>query len=210
METLECINTRRSIRKFLDKPLEWDKVMDVLEAGRQAPSSGNIQNWKFVVVREKVNRKKIIEACFDQDWMNDAPAFIIVVGETEKAELNYGARGSRLYTIQNCAAAITNMLLAAHDIGLGACWIGAFDEELIRRAINLPTQVIPQAVIPLGYTDEKPSRPPKVRIEHMTFLEAWWGRRKLPMRGYYSQLLEKAGKGAKETARKFVEKLKKS
>jgi len=209
MELFECIKTRRSIRGFIDKAVDWDKVMDIIEAGRLAPSSGNVQNWKFVVVREKITRKKLAAACFDQDWMLDAPIFIVVMGEPEKAEMNYGARGSRLYTIQNCASAITQMLLAANSLGLGACWVGAFDEDKVRAAINLPNQVVPQAIIPVGYAAEKPNMPPKVRIEHMTYLEAWWGRRKIPMRGYYSQLWPKAAQGAKDTGKKLLEKLKK-
>ena len=208
METFECIQSRRTIRKFLDKPLEWDKVMDILGAGRLAPSAGNQQNWKFVVIREKVNKKKISQACFDQDWMIGAAVHIVVIGEPEKAETTYGARGARLYTIQNCASAITNMLLAAHDLGIGACWVGAFDEELIRRTINLPPTVTPQAVIPLGYPGEKPTRPAKSRIEHITFLEAWWGRRKLPTRDYHSDVIAKTIKNTKATAKKFIEKLK--
>ena len=207
MDALECIATRRSIRKFKDTPVEWDKVVKILEAGRMAPAAGNIQNWRFIVVREYANRKKVAQACYDQQWMEDAPIIIVVVAEPDKAERFYGARGERLYTIQNCAAAIENMLLAAHAEGLGSCWIGAFDESKLRSICQLPEYIMPHAIVPVGYADEKPLLPQKQRVEFITRLEIWQGRRKYPYRGYISQLWPKLAEGAKETVKKHLKKL---
>lgn len=208
METIECINTRRSIRKYKDKPVEWDKIVTVLNAGRMAPSAGNLQNWKFIVVREDDVRKKIAQACLEQSWMETAPVHIVVVAEPEKAKRYYGSRGEFLYSIQNCAAAIENMLLAAHDIGLGTCWIGAFNEDLIRRAVNLPEHVTPQAVITLGYADEKPIRPPKTRLEYVVWLEKWWGRGVSDIsRGYKSVRLQNAFKKVKKNLKRLGKRL---
>ncbi len=207
MELLESIRTRRSIRKYQGKPVEWDKIANILDAGRLAPSAGNLQNWRFIVVQDDNGRKKIAEACLKQTWIESAPTIIAVVAEPEKARRFYGARGERLYTIQNCAAAAENMLLAAHDLGLGACWIGAFDELMVSRVLGLPEHVKVNAVITIGYPAEKPEQPPKYRIEHILWFETWANRRRVPKYGWYSLEVAKQvqkGKKALEKLRKKV------
>ncbi len=183
MDVSECIRTRRSIRKYKDKPVPWEIIVDVLQAGKYAPFAGNIFNVKFIVIKNENKRKAIAEASSQQYWMQDAPIHIVVVGEPEKAERYYGTRGARLYTIQGAAAAIENMLLTAHDLGLGSCWIGTFDEDEIRRLCNLPEHVNVQGIVMIGYSDENPSPPPKYRIEHAIFFEKWWGRIEGPKTG---------------------------
>ena len=136
MEVFDCIRTRRSIRRYKDKPVEWDKVVTILEAGRLAPSAGNLQNSKFIVVRDEEIRKKVAETALNQKWMEKAPIHIIVCSEPIKSKRFYGIRGERLYTIQDCAAAIENMLLTAHSLDLRACWVGAYEEDALRRAIR--------------------------------------------------------------------------
>jgi len=176
METFECISTRRSIRKYLDIPVEWDKVGTILEAGRLAPSSGNIQDWNFVVVQDEEKRKAIAEASLRQHWMSKAPVHIIVCADLKKSERFYGIRGNRLYSIQDCAAAIENMLLTAHSLGLGACWVGAFDENVVSRVLNIPDHARPQAIITIGYSDEKPKEPVRYPLTTVTFLEKYGNR----------------------------------
>ena len=207
MDTLECIRKRRSIRKYQDKPVEWDKVVKIIEAARLAPSSGNIQNWKFIIVREYSSKKKIAHACFDQGWIEEVPVLIVAVVDSEQAERFYGTRGERLYSIQNCAAAIENMLLAATDLGLGSCWVGAFDESLVRTIVQLPEHVIPHAVITIGYADEEPLLPQKKRIEWIIGLEKWVGRMKKPIKGYTSEVIPSIIEGAKRTVKRHIKKL---
>ncbi|OIO63496.1 nitroreductase [Candidatus Woesearchaeota archaeon CG_4_10_14_0_2_um_filter_33_10] len=176
MEVFECISTRRSIRKYLDIPVEWDKVGTILEAGRLAPSSGNIQDYNFIVVQDEDKRKTIAEASLRQHWMSKAPVYIIVCADLKKSERFYGVRGSRLYSIQNCAAAIENMLLTAHSLDLGACWVGAFDENVVSRVLNIPDSVRPQAIITIGYSDEKPTIPQRYPLTTVAFLEKYGNR----------------------------------
>src|SRR3989338_369638 len=176
MDVFDCIRTRRSVRKYKDKQVPWDNIVEILQAAKFAPFAGNVLNCKFVVVKNEDKRKAIAETCAQQYWMQDAPIHIVVVGEPEKSERYYGARGGRLYTIQGAAAAMQNMLLTAHSLGLGACWVGAFDEEEIRRLCNLPENVNVQGVLTIGFADEVPEMPPKYRIEHIMFFEKWWGR----------------------------------
>ena len=210
MNIFDCIRTRRSIRKYKDKAVEWGHVVEILQAGKYAPFAGNIFNVKFIVVKNEAKRKAIAEACVQQYWMQDAPVHIVVVGEPEKAERYYGTRGTRLYTIQGAAAAIENMLLTAHSLGLGSCWVGAFDEEEIRRILNLPEHVNAQGIITIGYADETPTPPPKYRIEHAMFFEKWWGRIEGPKTGlgYWSPYIKHAVTQTHKHIKKHVEKVK--
>ncbi|MDP2750192.1 MAG: nitroreductase family protein [Nanoarchaeota archaeon] len=176
MEVQEAIRKRRSVRKYLDKPLPWEYIGRVLDAARLAPSSGNIQNWKFIVVTDPSRRKKIAEACLQQRWMEVAPVHIVVCAEPKKAIQFYGIRGDRLYSIQNCAAAIENMLLTATDMDIGACWIGAFDEGMLKSAASIQEEARPQAVVTLGYYAEYPKEPVHYTIENVAFMQRWGSR----------------------------------
>ncbi len=209
MDVFECIAARRSIRKFLDVPVEWDKIGIILDAGRNAPTSGNIQDWNFIVVQDEANRKTIAEACLRQHWMSQAPVYIVVCADLKKSERFYGVRGNRLYSIQNSAAAVQNMLLAAHAIGLGACWVGAFDENVISRVLNIPDHARPQAVIPIGYAAESPEPQSKYPITTVTFLEAYGNRIKDidAVMHDYSMVIEKNLKKARAGAEKGIRKL---
>lgn len=173
MDVFHCIRTRRSVRKYKDVSLEWDKIGQIVKTALEAPSAGNLQNWKYIIIQDDNTRKAVAQACLEQYWMEKAPAHIIVCADPQKARQFYGIRGDRLYSIQNCAAAIQNMLLAANAIGVGACWIGAFDEEMLKRASGIPDYVRPQGVITLGYADEKPPKPAMYRMRDMVFREKW-------------------------------------
>ena len=214
MDVLEAIRTRRSIRKFKDKQVPWDYIVQILNAAKYAPFAGNILNSKFLVVKDEDRRIGLAEACTEQHWMALAPIHIVVVGEPEKAERFYGARGARLYTIQGGAAAIQNMLLAAHTLGLGGCWVGAFDEEEIRDICGLPEHLIVQAVVAIGFPDENPAPPPKYRIEHMMFFNKWWSRIEPPKTGLgdwapsVEKLVKESSKIVKKKSKKAVEKVK--
>ena len=210
MELLECIKTRRSVRKFLDIPVEWDKVGAVADAGRSAPTAGNLQNWKFIIVLDKEKRKAIAEACLKQFWMEKAPVMIVVCSEPEKAKKFYGIRGERLYSIQNCAAAVQNMLLTAHSLGLGSCWVGAFDEDMLKRALGIPEYVRPQAVVPLGYPAEKVPTPMQYQLENIVFMEGWGSKFNLDSYlGYTSASVRDLIAKGKKVAEKIKKKLKK-
>ncbi|MBU1974836.1 MAG: nitroreductase family protein [Nanoarchaeota archaeon] len=199
MDTLECIRTRRSIRKFLTKPIEYDKVLQIVEAGSLAPSSGNLQNWRFVVLTERDLIKSLPGHCLNQEYV-DAPVVIVVCASDEQVEQHYGIRGTRLYSVQNCAAAIENMLLAAHALGLGACWIGAFDEEKIMELLNVSKHARPQAIIAMGYPDDVPSTKRLRGLVNVTYFNQYG----LKVRSIadelrdYSDLLAKKAEDVKE------------
>ena len=173
MDTLACITTRRSIRKFKNVPVEWFKIGEVLYAGYSAPTAGNLQDYRFMVVTVPELRQQLAHAALEQLWMLGAPVIIVVFAEVNKTKRFYGIRGERLYSIQDCAAAVQNMLLAAHELGLGACWVGAFDEDKVRTVLGIPDYARPQAMIPIGYPSEEVPVPAKYKLESMVFFNRW-------------------------------------
>src|SRR3989338_9110248 len=160
-DILDVIMSRRTVKHFLPKFISWENIAKVLEAGRFAPSSGNLQNWKFIVILESGQKQKIAAACNEQYEISSAGALIIVCAEIEKIERYYGLRGERLFSIQNCAAATQNMLLEAHSLGLASRWIGAFDEDEVRASCGIPPEIRPQAIVAIGYAQDVPEAPPK-------------------------------------------------
>lgn len=207
MEVFECIKSRRAVRKFLRKDVPWEQISLILDAGRMAPTAGNLQNFKFVVVLDEDKKKAIAEACVKQFWIAEASVLIIIIGEPEKAKRFYGERGVNLYTIQNCATAAENMMLEATNLGLGSCWVGAFPEDAIRRILSVPDEYIPYVIIPVGYPDEVAPEPAKFPIENFTYFNGWRSKiRNAPAyMGYYSVDLQKnikKGKKAVEEASK--------
>jgi len=179
-DILELIQTRRNVKYFLPKFVSWDNVARILDAARHAPSCGNIQNWKFVVVFDPDKKHQIAEACYGQYEIVQAGILIVVCAEPEKAERYYGVRGERLYSVQNCAAAIQNMLLEAHSLGLATCWIGGFEEESVKSTLNIPEDARPQAIIAVGYAKEVPAKPPKYPLEPIVYFNGWRARLRDP------------------------------
>jgi nitroreductase len=173
MNTLDAINARRSVRRYLEKPVEFEKLTTILDAATKAPSAGNLQDWKFIVIVDQGLIKQVADYSVEQYWIQSAPALIIVCATPEKHEMYYGLRGKRLYNIQDCAAAIENILLTATDLGLGSCWIGAFEEDKIRALFSIPIDVRPQAIISLGYSDEIPKDRQLVPIENVVFFNRY-------------------------------------
>ena len=172
-DILELIQSRRTVKSFEPKFVSWELISKVLDAGRHAPSCGNIQNWKFIVILSPDIKQQIADAAYDQYEIAMAGALIVVVAELDKGERYYGVRGERLYSIQNCAAAAQNMLLEAHSLGLGSCWIGAFDEDKLSSIIAIPENVRPQMIIAIGYAKEVPEKPPKYPLETVVYFHRW-------------------------------------
>jgi len=210
MDILELIKSRRSIRKFLpDKPIDWDKVSKCIDAARHAPSSGNLQNWRFIVILEPDLKKAVAEAALQQWWIAEAPVVIVALSEPEKAERYYGVRGERLYSIQNCAAAVENLILEAHSLGLGTSWVSAFDEDALKRVLKVEEFARPQAIIPMGYAAEVPSKPPKYPLEQLVFFNVWRNRLRDPARYMrdYSVIIARGVRAGKEALKKTAEKI---
>ena len=152
MELFEAINLRRSVRAFTDEEVHEEEIEKLLEAARWAPSAGNIQPWSFVVVRDANIKRGLSEAALNQFFIEEAPVVIVVCADWNRSGQGYGSRGINLYCVQDTAAAVENMLLAAVALGLGACWVGAFQEDMVRVVLNVPKELRPVAIVPVGET----------------------------------------------------------
>lgn len=151
MDTLKAIRERRSIRKYLDAPVEDEKLLEILEAARLAPSARNQQAWKFVVIKDEKQREKLAHATKYQ-FIGSAP--IIIAGVA--LEPNYVMScGVPAYPV-DLAIALTNITLAATSLGLGTCWIGGFDQQEAREVLGIPEKYKIVELMPLGYPAEQP------------------------------------------------------
>ncbi len=171
MDVHEAIHLRRSVKKYHQKHLEKEKLGMILEAGRMAPSSGNIQNWYFVAIQNPATKQKIAQACFEQYWMAQAPVLIVICANMDRARIMFGKRGESLYSIQNCACAAENMMIMATSIGIGSCFVSVFEEQEVGNLLGVPANVVVQAIIAVGYAAEKPEIPVRYELESICHME---------------------------------------
>ena len=157
-DILQCISGRRSIRSFLSNKVEDWKEKKLLEAANAAPSAGNAQSRFFYLVKNTGLRERLSQAAYGQGSIGEAPLVFVVCSDSVRSASRYGERGETLYAIQDATASIQNILLAAHAMGLGSCWVGAFDEEGARDILSIPDTLRPIALIPVGYPNEKPRK----------------------------------------------------
>lgn len=152
MELKDAIFGRRSIRKFLDRSVPEEMVRDILDAAMAAPSAGNAQPWQFVVVDDRELLDSLTDIHPYIKMVTQAPLGILVCGDLS-LEKYQG------YWVQDCAAAMQNMLLAIHSMGLGAVWTGIYPMEdrvqAFRERFNLPEHVIPLGFAPIGWPGQK-------------------------------------------------------
>jgi nitroreductase len=156
------------VRIFTDQPVSDNEVEKLLDAARFAPTAGNIQPWEFIVVRDPDVKHGLCQAALDQKFIEQAPVVIVVCADPAKSAQRYGSRGINLYCLQDTAAATQNILLAAHAIGLGACWVGAFKEEEAKKVLKIHEPVRPIAIIPVGHAARNPTERPRKALLDIT------------------------------------------
>lgn len=163
---------RRSIRRYRETEVPIYLIGEILDVARFAPSSGNLQNWKVVIVTDKEKRQKIADACLQQDWMVEAPVFLVICNEYKEVREHYEKLG-QLFSIQNCANFAYAMTLAAYDRGLGSAWVGLFDNEAVQRILEIPEDADPEIILTLGYSDEV--KQPSLREDprYLAFFNKW-------------------------------------
>lgn len=154
METLQAIHTRKSIRAFLDKEVPREIILKILNAGIRAPSGGNRQPWRFIVVTDQ-EKMKHFDPVYHQPWIENAPAIIVACVNPHDTWEKYDEEDC-CYVL-DVAAAIQNMLLAIHDLGLGGVWIGSFSKRNTRRYLNIPKHWQIVSLILFGYYKEDDS-----------------------------------------------------
>jgi len=147
MDVIDAIKTRKSVRAYLDRPVEEEKLNLVLEAGRLAPSASNRQEWRFVIVREVEKRVHLAQVAGNQSFIAEAPVVIVACAETDGHLMPCGLSS---YPI-DVAIALDHMTLAAVASGLGTCWIGDFDESKVKEILGIPEKIRVVELMPLGY-----------------------------------------------------------
>ncbi|MCD6529852.1 nitroreductase family protein [Candidatus Bathyarchaeota archaeon] len=153
MEFYEVIRTRRSVRSYSPKPIPEDKLRRVLDAARVAPSGANRQPWKFIVVRNEDLKRKVAEACNHQMFISKAPVVIVACGRD--IGYNRGGYMGSLSMVMDVTIAMTHLVLAARAEGLGTCWIGAFNNEELKKILEIPPEYNVVAITPLGYPKDE-------------------------------------------------------
>ena len=169
MDVIDVIRKRRSVRSYTDRPVERDKIERLLEAARLAPSAGNRQEWRFLVVTDAGRRAALVKAAADQAFVGEAPVVIAACAESDGHVMRCG---QPCYPI-DVAIAIEHLALQAVAEGLGTCWIGAFFEDQAKEILGIPEEIRVVELVTVGYaagTSRPVSRLPLERIVHW---ETW-------------------------------------
>jgi len=153
-QCIESFKTRRSIRKFnKDQKPDFKLIYDIIEAGLNAPIAGNLQNYKVIVIENDGQKNEIAKYAFQQYWIADAPYLLVIVRDNMKVESMYPDKGE-LFSVQNVAALIENIVMAIHMSDLASCWVAVDDNDAIKTILKVPSTHFIDAVIPIGYPME--------------------------------------------------------
>lgn len=178
---MKQIEDRRSIRKYQSKKVEEEKLIQILESARLAPSGNNSQPWTFIVVESDETKRKLTDADHQQEWMMTAPLFIVCVADIRsrvsseiKVRLDENSGDPELKRIiRDTAIAIGYILLEAENLGLAACWTGWYEQDSVRPILNIPEDKYVCGIISLGYGDETPAQRPRKALEEIVRYEQW-------------------------------------
>lgn len=173
MDTIKAIEERRSIRKYLNKPVEDEKIIQLVESARLAPSGSNTQPWHFIIVKSELIKQKLAKVSHNQQWMISAPVFIVCVADircriAENVDIlikEDSPQEELKQIIRDTSISISYMLLEANSLGLGTCWVGWFIQEEIRPILNIPSDKYVVGIITLGYANEAPEARPRKKLE---------------------------------------------
>ncbi len=172
MDFDKLIKKRASIRRYSMKKVSASDLTAVCEAARFIPVAGNIYTIRLIVVSDKESKEKIAEACLGQEFVREASFLIVVCSDLSLLKRSYGSR-AEIYGKQHAGAAIQNMLLKITDLELASCWIGAFDENAIKRILKIPEDIQVEAVLTLAnpISEEKPKKKPD--LKHIIYFEKY-------------------------------------
>ena len=170
MDVHEAIRIRKSVRAFLDRPVPEETLGRVMDAARLAPSARNGQEWRFVVVRDKATRDRIAREAARQPFIGTAAILLAGCAETDGRIMRCGQAA---YPI-DLAIAMDHLSLAAVAEGLGTCWIGSFDEAVVKQILGIPAAIRVVQLMPLGYpADAGPVAKSRLPMEQIVRRETW-------------------------------------
>ena len=173
MDIFQVFRDRRSIRKYKDTPVEREKIEQVLDAARLAPSWKNMQCWRFLVLTDTAKREALHSVFADDNpgkkAFAQAPVAIVICGNPAESDVSHGID----YFVADAAIAFEHLCLAAHAVGLGTCWMGLFDEAELKKKLNIPDNMRVVGVTPLGYPDQEPKPRPRKELQEIAFFNEW-------------------------------------
>ena len=173
MNILDVVKNRRSVRKFKNQPIADNVMKDIITAAEYAPSAGNAQDYEFLIVDDRKMMEEMAEIHPHAASLRSADKAVVVMGNLDKERF-------KGFWVQDCSAAAQNLLLAAYSFGIGSVWCGIYPnqerEAAFGKLLRLPDNVIPFALIPLGYPDEEPQARPRL-YNDMVFYNAYGQRR---------------------------------
>jgi nitroreductase len=169
MEFSELIKARYSVRAYKPDPVENDKLEKVLDAARLAPTAVNRQPFQLIVIHTR-DRKAELNRIYGRDWFVQPPLVIAICGVPDQA---WSRRDGMNYYAVDVTIAMDHLILAATDLGLGTCWIGAFDPDAAREVLGLPDTVEPIAFTPLGYPADELKQKKRKSLSELVRYENW-------------------------------------
>lgn len=169
MTVQSAINERHSIRAYLDTPIEDEKLNLVLEAARLSPSARNRQEWKFIVVKGRETREKLALAANGKQFVAEAPVIIAACA----TEAEYVMSCGQLAGTVDTSIAFSYLILQAHELGLGTCWLGAYDESAVKEILGVPPHVRVIAMSPLGYPAQTAEAKPRKELAEIVAHERY-------------------------------------
>lgn len=171
MDFSQLIRQRFSAREYLSRPVEEDKLHQVLEAARLAPTAANRQPFQLIILSTE-NRRDELRRIYDRDWFVEAPIVICACGVPTEGWKRHKYDGKD-YTAVDVAIVVDHITLQAADLGLGTCWVAAFDPGAAREILGIPPEVVPVAFTPLGYPVQSPQDKERKPLEELVRYEQW-------------------------------------
>jgi nitroreductase len=170
MDFEDVIRRRKMVRKYKqDRPISDKIITKLIKNAHRAPSAGHTQVQEFIIVKDPLIKKKLRIAAVDQEYVEDAPVLIIVCSSTSRSVGRYGIRGRDFYSIIDGAFASMLILLTAVNEGIGACFVGAFEDAKVSKILEIPKQVRPIGIVCLGYPDEEPERIERISLRELVY-----------------------------------------
>lgn len=167
MEFNRLIEERHSTRVFQEKAVQQEKLDAILHAASRAPSAGDLQAYSIVVVRKREVCQALSKAAAEQEWLAKAPLILVFIAEPARSGEKYGRRGENLYATQDATIACAYAQLAAHDLGLAACWVGAFRTKDVAEIVGATEGQMPASMLAVGYAGESPFITPRRALSEM-------------------------------------------
>jgi len=171
MDVFEAIKGRRSVRRYKTDTVQKELVEKLLGAACWAPSGGNIQPWKFIVINDK-NLLELVRKV-SPGYLGQTPLGIFVCSDKEKAYRIGGTLGRDYLTIADCAMAVENMLLAAHALGLGTCVVKSFSRIAVKEMLEIPDNIEPELLVIVGYPAQTPRPPDRIPLREIAYLNKY-------------------------------------